>query len=224
MANTPRPAADGMDSEILLQQDLRNASRQPKHLRISPPSGNRHRNLNTSPSSKCYSKVSAATYIPHEPVKGAVKAVTQTPVSFRPGTTKWGPSVNKMSPDIGRFQDTRLDKPSINFSPDKGEPADIGLSLNRITFEHSIKPQMTVTEAVGSKTSDFEITTNKNKQVVKSIQVPFYNAPGHLSARTYQTMDKYEKDKVEKGIAQKTKYHASSKGECNKSRKIHSNT
>ena len=194
MANTPRPAADGMDSEILRQQDLKNASQQPKHLRISPPSSNRHRNLNASPSSTSFSKVSGAVYIPREPVKGAVKAVTQNPAAsatLRISPNKVGTTSDKLNSKF-LSQTTSYHEQSLL----KTKP---GLSEDRISFANPIKPQMTVVEAVGSKPSVTGVATNTRKELVKSIQVPFYNAPGHLSAKTYQTMEKYQKEKLDKG-------------------------
>ena len=194
MANTPRPAADGMDSEILRQQDLKNASQQPKHLRISPPSSSRHRNLNASPSSTSFSKVSGAVYIPREPVKGAVKAVTQNPTAsatLRISPSKVGTTPEKLNSKF-LSQTTNYREQSLL----KTKP---GLSEDRISFTNPIKPQMTVAEAVGSKPSVTGVATNTRKELVKSIQVPFYNVPGHLSAKTYQTMDKYQKEKLDKG-------------------------
>lgn len=185
MANTPRPAADGMDSEVLRQQDLKNATQQPKHLRISPPSSSRHRNLNASPSSTSFSKVSGAVYIPHEPVKGAVKATLRT------NPSKLGTKTDKLN--------TKVLSQTTNYREQSLLKAKPGLSEDRISFDNPIKPQMTVSEAVGSKPSTTGVVTNARKELVKSIQVPFYNAPGHLSAKTYQTMEKYQKDKLDNG-------------------------
>ena len=190
MANTPRPAADGMDSEVLRQQDLKNASQQPKHLRISPPSNSRHRNLNASPSSTSFSKVSGAVYIPREPVKGAVKAVTQTPAA----STKLRISSSKVGTTSDKLNST-FPGHTTNYRKENRLKTKPGLSEDRISFDNPIKPQMTVTEAVGSKPSVTGVATNTKKELIKSIQVPFYNAPGHLSAKTYQTMEKYQKDR-----------------------------
>ncbi len=106
-----------MDSEVLKQQDalLRPGSTRPGpptpplQLRITPPSaqrtmpapGHRHRNLNFSPNSTSFSKVSSAKYIPREPVKGAVKAVPPDPrvpvVCTSPTSSKSSTSVQGLT-------------------------------------------------------------------------------------------------------------------------------
>ena len=193
MANTPRPAADGMDSEVLRQQDLKNASQQARHLRISPPSSSRHRNLNASPSSTSFSKVSGAVYIPHEPVKGAVKAVTVTPA---PPPVRSSP--NKSAIPTNKPTSRLLSQLASNSESNllKAKP---GLSEDRISFDYPVKPEMSISEAVSSRSSVTGVATNTRKELIKSIQVPFYNAPGHLSSKTYQTMEKYQKDKLDRG-------------------------
>ncbi len=44
-------------------------------------------------------------------------------------------------------------------------------------------------------------SSNGASEIVKTIQVPVYNAPGNLSAKTYQTLQKYQEQKIQKGIA-----------------------
>ncbi len=157
MANTPRPEADGMDSEVLKQQDqlLRSgssSSEQPRPPRVSPPTSSKRHNLNLSPNSTTHSKAAQAKYIPHEPVKGAVKAVEPAPQARKQRQEK--PNAK------------RQDSPEV-----------------------SIQPQMSIAEAVALKSAS---VGKSSRETVKYINVPFYDAPSHLSAKAYQMIDKYQ--------------------------------
>ena len=65
-----RQAADGMDSETLLIRDT-----VPIAV-TSNATATRHSNLNLSSTSAVIKKVPSPNFVPHEPVRGAVKAVS----------------------------------------------------------------------------------------------------------------------------------------------------
>ena len=77
MKQISRQAADGMDSEALHKQDM--------SPNISNSSA-RHTNLTASAKSATIAKVQSRQYVPHEPVKGAVKYVDPKALSSEAST------------------------------------------------------------------------------------------------------------------------------------------
>ena len=156
----PRPQGDGMDSETLKIQEL---------IPSSGPTltGRRHHNLAFSPKTTTIAKNSKPIFVPYEPVKGAVKPITDIPASSF--------STNKSPPQSMRKSPDRKTKTILN-----GPNTDVSCQKN-INSEISSKVQK----------EKFPVTPEKmGKDVVMTIKVPFYNAPSHLSHGAYQMMQK----------------------------------
>ena len=76
----PRPLGDGMDCEDMKHQP---AMTPDSHVKTT----GRHRNLQATPRSASIVKTEHPKYIPHEPVKGAVKPVV-VGIPFSTGSSK----------------------------------------------------------------------------------------------------------------------------------------
>lgn len=153
-----------MDSETLKKQD-------------SVPSRTvqtigRHHNLASSPKTATYAKIQKPQFIPHEPVKGAVKPlINQISSNDLKGQLSNGPHLSsnqrvKTSPSHPKTLETS--------QPSTRERSDYSTKGNVLSFPSSnMSP--------------------KGEQTTRTIKVPIYNAPGHLSHNSYLMMQKQQK-------------------------------
>ena len=168
----PRPQGDGMDSETLKIREL------VPSRGLTPPSRGRQ-NLASSPKTATVSKTEKPHHVPHEPVKGAVKPLSVAPPNMSPSSHQGSPvrqlDKRQLSP---KSSSQAYSKQNLNASQAKN-------SLGRLEFQQRGKNQ-NYNEIYGQNKSAPQTT-------VKTIQVPIYNAPGHLSHNAYKMMEKQRK-------------------------------
>ncbi len=130
----------------------------------------RHKNLQATPKTASIVKLQHPKYIPHEPVRGAVK-----PVSFVPST----------APSSG----SKMTKASLNaLSYKAAVPSQFNNQSVPISQRHTPHSE-------GENTLSTITVSNKSSPTVRSIKtipVPIYQAPGHLHIETYRTMQRQQ--------------------------------
>lgn len=153
---------------------------------LSPTlSQKRHTNLNTSAKSTSVTKNTSSTFIPREPVKGAVKAVEGLDIQkTNLKNMSFGSHTNHM--DLKPYQYSVAAPPKQN----------VTLTAQSHKSQTSDQVYADIQSTVQYKnTGD---SAGKVTGTAKVIKVPVFNGPSHLSYSTYETMSKVQEESKNK--------------------------